>query len=291
MVLSSCFRQGFELICDTTATPPRLFLGNSSTEILAQHPGGSRIIASAIHFSVTMKPGMEAYNMSWEPPIQGVIVTGGLSFLYVVGCRVGVYLFGHDTNNHANADHNSNSHAHVGMGSCSIPLKQNVQAFGLIVGRLSGALSGQGLSNSVKLFLEAGGTSDGVEFTIAITDQPSCESARNNKSSYACSVGSDCVDLPSGGYSCWCASDMQSHNPYILGGCQGQEFTLSLGKKKKNYSLIKNIKLLICYVMIINWTHICMIEYYGNFSTEVDYDFSSPFYLKEKIIPRPIGKI
>ncbi|VAI63605.1 unnamed protein product [Triticum turgidum subsp. durum] len=55
---------------------------------------------------------------------------------------------------------------------------------------------------------------------MAITDQPNCESAQRNKSSYACSDNSDCQDQTSGGYSCWCPSYADDENPYIMGGCQ-----------------------------------------------------------------------
>ncbi|XP_037449146.1 wall-associated receptor kinase 3-like [Triticum dicoccoides] len=51
-----CFRQGFELTCNSTAGHKRLFLGNSTTEVLAINPRGDLLQVSPIHFNVTMKP-------------------------------------------------------------------------------------------------------------------------------------------------------------------------------------------------------------------------------------------
>ncbi|XBI50600.1 hypothetical protein VPH35_113984 [Triticum aestivum] len=250
-----CFRQGFELTCDNTTSSSRLFLDNSTTEVLELSPGENLLGVSPIHFNVTMKPGMnDTYNMSWEAPVKGLMAykeTG----LFVVGCGVGVYLFGHDTNKpigsctsicldnkEAMREANANQYSgDVGMGYCSIRMQQEVRAFGFIVGRLNGGLSalssqGQGLSNSsIKVFLAENynfhtvdiyssmideQNVDGPYFRMAITDQPNCESAQKNKSSYACSDNSDCQDQTSGGYSCRCRSYADDENPYIMDGCQ-----------------------------------------------------------------------
>uniref|UniRef100_A0ACD5Z2G5 Uncharacterized protein n=1 Tax=Avena sativa TaxID=4498 RepID=A0ACD5Z2G5_AVESA len=251
-----CFRQGLELTCDNTANPPRLFLGNSTFQVNGIHPVENGIGASAVHFNVPMLSGMDTYNMSWEPPVKGVTLAGeGSSTLYVVGCGMGVYLFGHDANDPIgscmsiclddkeamkkanNADHYYGDDV-AGMGSCSIRLGQDVRAFGFMVGRLSGGVSapsGDVLSN-VKVFLAQGynfNTSDiyssrinesnvdGALFQTAITDQPTCESAQKNKATYACNYESDCQDVSSGGYECWCPGNtaVQEDNPYVMDGC------------------------------------------------------------------------
>ncbi|KAM0866262.1 hypothetical protein ACQ4PT_042752 [Festuca glaucescens] len=248
-----CFRQGFDLICDKNTTPPRLFLGNSTIQVNTLYENA--IEASAVHFNVPMISGMDAYNMSWEAPVEGVTLDANT--LYVVGCGVGVYLFGHDTNDpigscmsiclddkkamkKVNDAALGNFAPDLGMGSCSIRLAEDVRAFGFMVGRLNGgvwALSGGVISN-VKVFLAEDyefHSSDiyssrvdemnlfGALFGIAITDQRTCESARKDKATYACNYRSDCHDMPSGGYRCSCpgSNTAQEHNPYVMDGCQG----------------------------------------------------------------------
>jgi hypothetical protein len=253
-----CFRQGFELICEKNTTSPRLFLGNSTIQINGLYPGENGISASAVHFNVTMKPGMDTYNMSWEVPVEGVTVSGYNS-LYVVGCGVDVVLFGRDTNdligscmsiclddkkamkkvNNSPAQ-NYRDDLGIGMGSCSITLGQDVPAFGFMVGRLNGGvsvLSGEVLSN-VKVFLAEEYRFDisdiyssqineshveaGAIFHIAITDQPSCESAKKNKATYACNSESHCRHQSSRGYACRCPGNyggLLEDNSYLMNGC------------------------------------------------------------------------
>jgi hypothetical protein len=262
-----CFRQGFELVCDKNTTSPRLFLGNSTIQIDDLYPGDNEISASAVHFNVTMKPGMDTYNMSWEVPVEGVTVNGYNS-LYVVGCGVDVYLFGRDTNdpigscmsiclddkkamkklNNAAAQYYGDD-LEIGIGSCSITLVQDVSAFGFMVGHMNGAisaLSGEVISN-VKVFLAAeyrfdisdiyssqineSHIFDGLFFSIAIKDQPSCESAKKKKATYACNSKSDCQDLSSGGYACRCPGNgygVLEDNPYLMNGCKGLTLFFSL---------------------------------------------------------------
>uniref|UniRef100_A0ACD5ZL02 Uncharacterized protein n=1 Tax=Avena sativa TaxID=4498 RepID=A0ACD5ZL02_AVESA len=248
-----CFRQGLELTCDNSANPPRLFLGNSTIQINGIFPAQNTIAAPAVHFDVPMLSGMDTYNMSWEVPVKGVTAYGDANALHVVGCGMGVYLFGHDTNNPIGScmsiclddkktmkkanDADFYSHAHLGLGHCSIPLGQDVRALGLKVGRLSGgvsALSGEVLSN-IKVFMALDYKFDisdiyssrinesnvvGASFYIAITDQPSCESAQKNTATYACNYESYCQDMPYGGYACSCPANPRDDNPYVMGGCR-----------------------------------------------------------------------
>ncbi|KAG2660036.1 hypothetical protein PVAP13_1KG392900 [Panicum virgatum] len=57
-----------------------------------------------------------------------------------------------------------------------------------------------------------------VYLQTVITDQPSCESGRLNKDSYACNNESNCEDRVYGGYSCFCPN-YRHGNPYVANGC------------------------------------------------------------------------
>jgi len=93
-----CFRQGFELTCDTTTRPPRLFWANSTTQILdAGDVASYGSVYGLIGFSITMTPGTTSYTRSWESPAKGLVIDSG-NALYVVGCNVEVVLFDTGTN-------------------------------------------------------------------------------------------------------------------------------------------------------------------------------------------------
>ncbi|XBI50593.1 hypothetical protein VPH35_113977 [Triticum aestivum] len=175
--------------------------------------------------------------------------------LFVVGCGVGVYLFGHNTNDPIGscmsiclddkvameeANLTRDYFRDIGMGYCRIQLAQDMRAFRFVVDRLNGGVlaqsgQGQGLPTGIKVFL-AGKYNfhvadiysgrvdkrniDDAFLGMAITDQPSCDSAQKKKSSYACGQNSDCVDMPSGGYSCRCRPDTDDKNTYLMDGCQ-----------------------------------------------------------------------
>lgn len=82
------------------------------------------------------------------------------------------------------------------------------------------------VDNATDLFLSWTNTSNIQEALVqfAIMDQPSCEIARMKNTSYACSTGSNCLNMSSGGYTCECANyDLYYYyaeqSPYLLEGC------------------------------------------------------------------------
>ncbi|XP_062222680.1 wall-associated receptor kinase 3-like isoform X2 [Phragmites australis] len=241
-----CFRQGFELTCDTTTRPPTLFLGNSTTQIT--YIGDYITVASAIGFNITLIPGVHTYNRTWEAPVKGVMLDGDINNLYVVGCDVDLYLLSHNTADligactSSCADYrqtmeNTNAEGCQGNnGCCLISLQRDLQAVWLKLVRHDGAVAepDEVLPN-VKVIISQDydfHTNDlysswvnssnlqGVWLrTPIMMDQPSCESAQMNKDNYACSDESICINLWSGqGYCCSCDSRMNG-NPYIQDGC------------------------------------------------------------------------
>ncbi|XP_062222683.1 wall-associated receptor kinase 4-like [Phragmites australis] len=241
-----CFRQGFELTCDTTTRPPTLFLGNSTTQITYVDDDAVGVVASAIGFNITLIPGVHTYNRTWEAPVKGFML-GEDSSLYVVGCDVDLYLLSHNTTDiigactSSCADNrqtmeNTNAESCQGNnGCCSIWLQQDLQAFWLKLVRHDGAVAEpEEVLPNVKVIMSQyydfhtddlysswvnSSNLRGVWLQTPIMDQPSCGSAQINKDNYACNDESTCRNLlPGKGYYCSCNSLMDG-NPYIRDGC------------------------------------------------------------------------
>jgi len=91
-----CFRQGFELTCDHTTRPPRLFWANSTTQILAVSDAPGPVgwsVSGLIGFNITMTPGTSTYTRSWESPAKGLYINHYYNAMYFVGCNFEVVLF------------------------------------------------------------------------------------------------------------------------------------------------------------------------------------------------------
>ncbi|TKW29669.1 hypothetical protein SEVIR_3G411600v4 [Setaria viridis] len=248
---SGCFRQGFELTCNQTARPPRLFFRNSTTQITSIYVGSNMVYASPVGFNVTMGQGVDTYSKSWGTPDGGAVISESNFGLYVVGCGLEVYMFGNNWTDLIGscmsicADNRTMERANVfgscndGIGCCNIYLTRDLPAFMVKLVRRNGT---RAQLNDVKVLLPQyyrfvlgdlysswvnTSNVDDTRIQIAITDQPNCERARVNKDSYACNNESNCQDLQYGrGYSCSCHNYYGKGNPYIVNGCiQGYDST------------------------------------------------------------------
>jgi hypothetical protein len=215
--------------------------------VTSLYVGSSVVLASAVGFNVTMSAGVDTYTKSWEAPTAtGVsFYADNNNFLYTVGCGVYVYVFGDNMTDIIgyctsictdNREIMESVGACEGLGCCSI-LMRGGQGFTLKLGRLNSTIPqfGEALSSVKIIFSEYYefvtddvyaswvNTSNvhGIVLDIAITDQPSCASARSqeNKDTYACTSESICDDVQ-GGYSCVCPGQIEG-NPYIKDGCIG----------------------------------------------------------------------
>uniref|UniRef100_A0A0E0NI57 Protein kinase domain-containing protein n=1 Tax=Oryza rufipogon TaxID=4529 RepID=A0A0E0NI57_ORYRU len=240
-IAPGCFREGFELICRNTAKTPKLFLRDGTTEItdLSYRYG---YIWAHIYFNITARPGTDTYNISWVAPIEGITIDHYTAF-YVIGCNFDATLFEYGTGDLIGScmSRCDGEKAPIGgpcngMGCCSIGLPRDLRGFqstiilrsdGIPVAQTDPVHSGimafmssdYYISNTSDLFLGWTNTSKvGALLTFATIDQPSCERARMNNTSYACSPGSNCQDVSSGGYYCYC-SGYEQGNPYLLYGC------------------------------------------------------------------------
>ncbi|OEL35506.1 hypothetical protein BAE44_0003475 [Dichanthelium oligosanthes] len=251
-----CFRPGFEVTCNHNTRPPKLFLTNTTTEIVQQYPWG--VAKASIVFNIATRPGVFGnYSRSWEAPGKSFPIDRS-NIVVIVGCGVEAFLF--DTTSGPRnllgncatmcddmaALEKAEGGGCKGMGCCNIEFGEPVLAFRLdIIQKEEAVPAALANATTLKAFLlDDNGMytfsmldllSDKVnETTIGaamadlspiITDQPNCRTARMHEQ-YACAAN-NCMDyFGSGGYWCACSIEGDFGNPYIVGrgggGCSGR---------------------------------------------------------------------
>uniref|UniRef100_A0A0E0GYZ7 Protein kinase domain-containing protein n=1 Tax=Oryza nivara TaxID=4536 RepID=A0A0E0GYZ7_ORYNI len=234
---SGCFRNpDFNLTCDNTAQPPRLFLQGGTTEVVDDIDpityGTPYFMSVDVDFSqvISMRPGANTYNMSWHAPGRSFALD--YAFLNITGCDFDIYLIDQDRNSGVRlctvtcpdkeitekvARQNCN-----GTGCCTIELDTRLSAFQFkFVHHGKGELEAR--TNKSSLWDRINITTVDASLLWSIVDQPTCASTRDNRTNYACiSSYSKCYDnplTPDLGYLCGCDSGY-SGNPYVRNGCQ-----------------------------------------------------------------------
>ncbi|CAM0877909.1 unnamed protein product [Alopecurus aequalis] len=245
-----CFRQGFELICDATTQPHKLFLGNTTTQVTSLFPSGT-VLASVMYTIPPMTPGVGIYNLSWESPGRNLNIAT-YNYLAFLGCGIGVYLFHPDTGDLVG--HCTIKCASMaimleateggicnGMGCCTVTFPVPFRGFRVTIVRNNETVPQPFADITIKAFLTfqpyrfsmADLLSDKINastvgafsayLSTAIRDKPNCAKAlSDDKTRYACG-SSNCVDVTNGGYSCTCSGSSDDGNPYLLDGCK-QEY-------------------------------------------------------------------
>ncbi|CAL4968114.1 unnamed protein product [Urochloa decumbens] len=85
---AGCFRQGFEFTCNNATKPPKLFLGNSTTQITDMFGYSGLLVPMFFNIS-----GMNnTSNISWDAPTKGTFISVNNNF-FVIGCDFDVDLF------------------------------------------------------------------------------------------------------------------------------------------------------------------------------------------------------
>jgi len=260
-----CFRPGFEVTCNHSTRPPKLFLANTTTtEIVKQYPWGA--VDASIVFNIATRPGAFGnYSWSWEAPGKSLaLALYGQSTVFIVGCGFEAFLFENTTSGPGDLLGNCASTCDDsaalgteaeeggcnGMGCCNIVLQEPVRAFALSIIQKEETVPAALANATVKAFLSDGsynfsmadllsdkvnGSTIGAataDLVPVIIDQPTCRTARMNKQ-YACAANSDCKDSydGSGGYRCRCSSECDDGNPYVVGpgGCSSGKYCTSNG--------------------------------------------------------------
>ncbi|XP_015635899.1 wall-associated receptor kinase 4 isoform X3 [Oryza sativa Japonica Group] len=253
---SGCFRNpDFNLTCDNTAQPPRLFL-QGGTEVIEDIDAivyGSTsnylFMYVTVDFShaIPVSPGTKDYNMSWKAPGRSFTLDNAL--LNITGCDFDIYLLDQDRNSAVRlctvtcpneeitekvARQNCN-----GTGCCTIELfEATLSAFQFkFVQHSKGGLEAQ--TNRSSLWDRINITTIYASLSWSIVDQPTCASTRDNRTNYACaSSKSKCCEsygLPDLGYLCGCDSGYWG-NPYIPNGCQRDNVGYIPAQQKANCS-------------------------------------------------------
>ncbi|CAO2184610.1 unnamed protein product [Urochloa humidicola] len=258
---SGCFRPGFEVTCNRSTRHHKLFLGNTTTEIVQQYPCGS--VEASIVFNIPTRPNGApgtTYNISWD----GSLYTYERETrMVIVGCGLEAYMF--DATDRGNMlgfcattcgdvaamEKETEGGGCRGMGCCSIWLETSVGAFRLSIIQKEDALPTAVVNGTIKAFLTdsdyydyfsmADLLSDKVNkntigastahLAPVITDQPNCQKAKKHEQ-YACATASSCRDADgdgNDGYFCTCSNEYDDGNPYVVGpgGCSQDEYNPS----------------------------------------------------------------
>ena len=246
-----CFRRGFDLICDTTTKPPKLFLGNTTTQVISLFPSGT--VLASIMYTIPMVPGVGTYNLSWESPGRNLNIAT-YNYLGFLGCGIGVYLYHPDTGDlvgHCTIKCASMASLLLvtegggicnGMGCCTVTFPVAFRGFRVTIVKNNETVPQPFANITIKAFLSfrpymfriadllsdkinasTVGASSAAYLSTVITDKPNCAKARSDdKARYACG-SSNCVNVTNGGYSCTCSGSSDDGNPYILDDCK-QEY-------------------------------------------------------------------